>query len=288
MGRVVAGRATYERVSIKVISRNKKIHMRSSFVFYGSWWEAIKNLPRDVQGDVLTAIIEYGLTGETTEQLKPIAKAMLVMAKAQIDINNQRFDNGKKGGRPKGDYNQTETKQKPNHNQTITKSKPNDNVNDNVNDIIPPSNPPDGGGAEGEGSSGKRQELEAKESALMAKEQELLKREAALKSSQRNALPPVDFVSPEFVHVFTVWLEYKRERKESYKSEKSLKAAYSKLLQLSGNDPAKASAIVEQSMANNWAGLFELKERKHAANTGVILTDNSATKYDQDDERWKR
>ena len=70
--------------------------MRTSFVFYDSWWEAIQNLPRDVQGDVLTAIIEYGLTGETTGQLKPIAKAMLAMAKTQIDVNNQRFENGKK------------------------------------------------------------------------------------------------------------------------------------------------------------------------------------------------
>ena len=97
--------------------------MRTSFVFYGSWWEAIKNLQRDVQGDVLTAIIEYGLTGETTEQLKPIAKAMLAMAKIQIDVNNQRFENGKRGGRP----NQTETKGKPNNNQTETKGKPNNN-----------------------------------------------------------------------------------------------------------------------------------------------------------------
>lgn len=60
--------------------------------FYSSWWEAIKNLPRDVQGDVLTAIIEYGLYGETTEQLKPIAKAMLAMAKHYIDRQ------GKPGG----------------------------------------------------------------------------------------------------------------------------------------------------------------------------------------------
>lgn len=66
--------------------------MRSSFVFYDSWWIAIKNLPRDVQGDVLTAIIEYGLYGETTEQLKPIAKAMLAMAKHYIDRQ------GKPGG----------------------------------------------------------------------------------------------------------------------------------------------------------------------------------------------
>lgn len=107
--------------------------MRNSFVFYGSWWEAIKNLPRDVQGDVLTAIIEYGLTGVTTGQLKPIAKAMLAMAKTQIDINNQRFENGKKGGRKKTGSNQTETKPKPSSNQTETKPKP--NVNDNDNDI---------------------------------------------------------------------------------------------------------------------------------------------------------
>ena len=94
--------------------------MRTSFVFYDSWWEAIQNLPRDVQGDVLTAIIEYGLTGETTGQLKPIAKAMLAMAKTQIDVNNQRFENGKKGGRP----NQGETKGKPNiPHQNVTNSK---------------------------------------------------------------------------------------------------------------------------------------------------------------------
>ena len=116
--------------------------MRNSFVFYGSWWEAIKNLPRDVQGDVLTAIIEYGLSGETTEQLKPITKAMLAMVKPQIDANNQRYENGKKGGRKKQGDNQTEAKQEPKQNQTETKQEPkqnqtetlNDNVNDNVND----------------------------------------------------------------------------------------------------------------------------------------------------------
>ena len=101
--------------------------MRNSFVFYSSWWIAIRNLPRDVQGDVLTAIVEYGLSGETTEQLKPIAKAMLTMAKTQIDVNNQRFENGKKGGRGKPNPNQTETKPEPNQNQTETKPEPNQN-----------------------------------------------------------------------------------------------------------------------------------------------------------------
>ena len=123
--------------------------MRNSFVFYGSWWEAIKNLPRDIQGDVLTAIIEYGLTGVTTGQLKPIAKAMLAMAKSQIDINNQRFENGRKGGRKKPNLNQTETKVEPNLNQTETKVEPNVNDNVNENDSFPVETekeiPPNGG-----------------------------------------------------------------------------------------------------------------------------------------------
>lgn len=66
--------------------------MRNSFIFYGSWWEAIENLPRDIQGDVLTSIIEYGLYGETTDNLKPITKAMLAMVKHYIDRQ------GKPGG----------------------------------------------------------------------------------------------------------------------------------------------------------------------------------------------
>ena len=99
--------------------------MRNSFVFYSSWWEAIKNLPREIQGEVLTAIIEYGLTGETTESLKPITKALLALVMPQIDSNNKKYENGSKGGRPatkpKPSQNQTETKPKPNGNQTETK-----------------------------------------------------------------------------------------------------------------------------------------------------------------------
>ena len=103
---------------------------RESFVFYRSFYEGIKELPRDIQGEVLTAIMEYGLNGVTTENQKPITKAMFALIKPQLDANNQRFENGrlgaehgKKGGRPR--------KEKPQENPNLT---PNVNVNDNVND----------------------------------------------------------------------------------------------------------------------------------------------------------
>ena len=108
---------------------------RESFVFYRSFYEGIKELPRDIQGEVLTAIMEYGLNGATTENQKPITKAMFALIKPQLDANNQRFENGKKGGRPKANCNQTETETKPKQNRNKTKPEPNVNVNDNVNDI---------------------------------------------------------------------------------------------------------------------------------------------------------
>jgi hypothetical protein len=74
------------------------------------------------------------------------------------------------------------------------------------------------------------------------------------------------FVENEFKKVFFEWLEYKKQRKESYKSQKSLQAAYKKLKDISGGDFEIAEKCVEESMANNWAGLFALKEKKSNQN----------------------
>lgn len=110
--------------------------MRESFVFYRSFYDAIKDLPRDVQGEIYTAIMEYSLYGKETENLKPIARSVFTLMKPQIDVNNKRFENGKRGGRPKSEDkpkgNQNETKDEPKNNQKITKDEPNVNVNDNV------------------------------------------------------------------------------------------------------------------------------------------------------------
>jgi len=69
------------------------------------------------------------------------------------------------------------------------------------------------------------------------------------------------FILPEFKEAIDLWLSYKKERKQPYKSEKSIKAAYEKLVNLSGKDPSNAILIVKQSMAANWSGMFELKEQ---------------------------
>lgn len=101
-------------------------------VFYRSFYEAIKELPLDVQSKVYSAIFEYSLNFNEVV-LKGLPKTIFTLIKPQLDANNKRFENGKKGGRKKADNDQEETKTKPKQNQTETKIKPNNNVNDNVN-----------------------------------------------------------------------------------------------------------------------------------------------------------
>ena len=68
-------------------------------------------------------------------------------------------------------------------------------------------------------------------------------------------------VDDKFKDTVSMYLDYRKGRKESYKTEKSFMLMVNKLIQMSGNNPIIAKQIVEQSMINNWAGLFELKTK---------------------------
>ena len=110
--------------------------MRDSIVFYRSFYEAIKEIPLEQQGIVYNAIYGYALDGVEPE-LNGIAKAIFLLVKPQIDANNSRYENGKKGaeygkkgGRPKKE-NPKETPSEPQENPKET---PNENVNENVNE----------------------------------------------------------------------------------------------------------------------------------------------------------
>ena len=63
--------------------------------------------------------------------------------------------------------------------------------------------------------------------------------------------------------VIRKWLEYKKEKRQTYKP-KGLESFKRRLMTLSGGDPIIADAIVEQSMANNYAGVFPLKNNNNA------------------------
>ncbi len=110
---------------------------RDSFIFYRSFYEAVKVLSKEDKADLFEAITIYALDQKNTT-LSPIPKAMFKLIKPQLDANYKRYSvgikngqkgakYGKKGGRPKN----------PQNNPQLTPKKPsNDNVNDNVNNNL--------------------------------------------------------------------------------------------------------------------------------------------------------
>ena len=106
--------------------------MRDSVVFYRSFYEAVKNLPPEEFKESMQAILNYSFDGKPPDTQGSIAHTVFTLVKPQIDANNQRYENGKKGGK-KPNPNRDGTKPEPNRNQDGTKPEPNVNVNVNVN-----------------------------------------------------------------------------------------------------------------------------------------------------------
>ena len=84
-------------------------------------------LPDEDQLKAYRAIIRYGLYGEEPN-VDGVAGAVYLLAKPQIDANNRRYENGKRGGRPK----RTETDPVDNHKITEMKT----NVNQNTTNYL--------------------------------------------------------------------------------------------------------------------------------------------------------
>ena len=108
--------------------------MRESFVFYRSFYESIRLLPKKYQLQCFDALCKYALNEEPFEGVPGTVEAILKSFKPQVDANNRRYENGCKGGRPKGTQDETKAKPKRNQDETKAKRNDNDNVNVNVND----------------------------------------------------------------------------------------------------------------------------------------------------------
>ena len=93
---------------------------RDSFIFYRSFYEAIKEIPEENQLNVYKAISNYALNQDEIE-LDGVSKAIFSLIKPQLDANYKKYENGK------------QKKSKKEANDKQEKSKSETNVNENVN-----------------------------------------------------------------------------------------------------------------------------------------------------------
>ncbi|MGP9420094.1 DNA replication domain protein [Ewingella sp. AOP9-I1-14] len=104
-------------------------------------------------------------------------------------------------------------------------------------------------------------------------------REEKRREDIKDLDPPISPVKPKKVfdyppqlnaQAWEEWKLYRRDMKiKAYApTSRSEGSAITKLLELSGGNQQKQMAIVQQSMANGWAGLFELKGGQHETSRG--------------------
>lgn len=78
------------------------------------------------------------------------------------------------------------------------------------------------------------------------------------------------------------WLKYKKEKRQTYKPM-GIAMLKTRLLRLSNNDGDAMMKIVDQSIANNYVGLFDLRDdepkEKRKQPVGVVLHDSSDKDY---------
>ena len=77
----------------------------------------------------------------------------------------------------------------------------------------------------------------------------------------------MSIVAPNMVEPVETWLAYKKEKGKMYKPI-GFKNFYKKLCELSGNNPQISMSIIEQSMANNYDGIFPLRNNNNNNNYG--------------------
>lgn len=104
--------------------------MRTYFIFYRSFYEAINDLPEAQQLELYKAIFELSLN-ESEPELTGISKSIFTLIRPQIVANNQRFKNGSKA---KAKRNGSEIEAKKKQTESITEANKNKNKNENKNE----------------------------------------------------------------------------------------------------------------------------------------------------------
>ena len=112
---------------------SKKI--RDSFIFYRSFYQSAKKLPKEDKAELFDAICSYALDGELVE-MSVVPEAIFTVIKPNLDANRRKWENGckekKKTSEIEADEQQEISKDEANDKQTISKAQGNVDVNVDV------------------------------------------------------------------------------------------------------------------------------------------------------------
>ena len=109
--------------------------IRDSFIFYRSFYQSAKKLPKEDKAELFDAICSYALDGESVE-MSVVPEAIFTVIKPNLDANRRKWENGckekKKTSKIEADEEQEISKDEANDKQTISKAQGNVDVNVDV------------------------------------------------------------------------------------------------------------------------------------------------------------
>lgn len=78
-------------------------------------------------------------------------------------------------------------------------------------------------------------------------------------------------IENRYDEIVNLWIDYKKRKRQSYKTKESTVQMIKHLIEISDNNFDNAKKIIETSIANNWDGLFPLKQHTNGKRYNEIL-----------------
>lgn len=257
---------------------------KRTFVFHLDWADVLNQQPDNIRLAVYDAIIDYVNNGNVPDAGTPVYLVFLFI-KQQIDKDAERYEEvcekrrnaGSKGGKQKVANVANATKCY----QMQTNVADNDNEYDNDYDIIINDN-----SIIKEKINKKENEIEnkiesAKETTTLIDQKEKEKEKSCAKKEKKvnvkfNAEELLKDEPQELQELLMRWIDYKKTQfGKTYKSDDSFRMFIKKLQTLSGGDFTKAKAIIEQSIANTYQGIFELTNYNKTQSRGYDTSESN-------------
>lgn len=263
--------------------------MKKSFILHLDSLSILDEMTFEQKGILFDAIYKYQQGEEIN--LDFAMKMAFAPFKNQFIRDNEKYnefkerqtENGKKGGRPPKDKPNLETQDNPKNPSLLSETQKslNDSVKDSDSDSESKNDNESNKDLEKEISKEilerdlenekLRLEIERLNQALEEKNKKVSTKGGAAKAKKVSWLDlkemelPEIYNEEEFRETWQSWCDFKQSRKENVLTDKGFDFWFKNLETLSSRDLSISIQIVNQSIANNWQGIFELKNQKSYA-----------------------
>ena len=105
---------------------------------------------------------------------------------------------------------------------------------------------------------------DSKQEDVKQEEKEEIDKSISKKKTAYNANDDLSYVDAPYAAIWQEWLDYKKEIKKQYKTQRGAESQYKVLIKYANNNPILANAIVKISIEHSWDGIFPLSDKQMA------------------------